>query len=121
LQNVIKLEKYMTKVTVCSPESTPPTRFLQFLDEIIQRRLGYCLTGSTREHALFFFYGTGANGKSVLISIISYVLGEYHGGAPMETFTATANERHPTELASLHGRRMVTSVETEHAAEADWR
>ena len=25
------------------------------------------LTGDTREHALFFAYGTGANGKSVLL------------------------------------------------------
>ena len=26
---------------------------------------GYCLTGTIREHALFFAYGTGANGKGV--------------------------------------------------------
>ena len=31
----------------------------------VQRMAGYSLTGSTQEHALFFLYGTGANGKSV--------------------------------------------------------
>jgi putative DNA primase/helicase len=79
----------------------------------LQRVFGYCLTGSTREHALFFFYGTGANGKSVLINIISWILGDYQRMAPMETFTVTQNDRHPTELAWLQGRRLVTAVETE--------
>ena len=48
--------------------------------------LGYALTGSTREHALFFLYGTGANGKSVLLNTISHILDEYHRTAPIETF-----------------------------------
>lgn len=29
----------------------------------LQKVFGYCLTGSTQEHALFFLYGTGANGN----------------------------------------------------------
>jgi putative DNA primase/helicase len=115
LKNAIRLNYYMTKVTACSPSGDCP-RFLKFLDEIfardreltdfIQRMLGYCLTGSTREHALFFFYGTGANGKSVLLNIVSYILDEYHRSSPMETFTASHSDRHPTELAGLHGRRL---------------
>jgi putative DNA primase/helicase len=43
---------------------------------------------------LFFFYGTGANGKSVLINIISHIFGDYQRTAPMETFTVTHNDRH---------------------------
>ena len=31
----------------------------------------------------------------------------------METFTASTNDRHPTELAMLRGARLVTAVETE--------
>ena len=124
LNNVLRLEYYMTKITTVSPStSSGCPRFLQFLNEVtnrdqalvdfLQRVFGYCLTGSTREHALFFFYGTGANGKSVLINIISHIFGDYQRTAPMETFTVTHNDRHPTELAWLQGRRLVTAVETE--------
>jgi phage/plasmid-associated DNA primase len=35
------------------------------LQAYLQRLAGYCLTGVTVEHAMFFFYGTGANGKTV--------------------------------------------------------
>ena len=74
---------------------------------------GYCLTGSTREHALFFLHGSGANGKSVFLTTISGVLGEYATTAPIETFTASNQERHPTDLAMLRGARLVAVTETE--------
>jgi putative DNA primase/helicase len=85
----------------------------QELKSFLQRACGYALTGSTREHALFFLYGTGANGKSVFINTIAMVLGTYHRTAAMETFTVSAGDRHPTELAGLCGARLVTAVETE--------
>jgi putative DNA primase/helicase len=74
---------------------------------------GYALTGTTQEHALFFLHGTGANGKSTFINAVTTVLGDYHRAAAIETFTASHNERHPTDLAGLRGARLVTSVETE--------
>jgi len=83
------------------------------LESYIQRKLGYALTGSTREHALFFNYGTGANGKTVLNITVAGVMGDYHRTAPMETFTATNTDRHPTDLAGLFGARLVTATETE--------
>ena len=43
------------------------------LQLFLQRMAGYCLTGSTEEHALFFLYGTGANGKSVFVNTVSGV------------------------------------------------
>jgi putative DNA primase/helicase len=75
--------------------------------------LGYALTGNTREHSMFFCYGTGANGKSTLINAYTAAAGDYHRSAPIETFTASTGERHPTELAGLRGSRIVTSIETE--------
>ena len=74
---------------------------------------GYALTGSTQEHALFFLYGTGANGKSVFITAVAGIMGDYHTTAPMEAFIASFTERHPTELAGLRGARLVTTNETE--------
>lgn len=71
------------------------------------------MTGSTQEHALFFAYGTGANGKSVLLNTVSGILGDYHQTAPIETFTASTSDRHPTDLAGLRGARLVTAIETE--------
>lgn len=83
------------------------------LARFLQRIVGYSLTGETREHALFFCYGTGANGKSVFLNTIGHILGDYQRSAPIETFTASNSERHPTELAMLRGARLVTAVETE--------
>lgn len=83
------------------------------LIDYLQRVVGYCLTGSTREHALFFLYGTGGNGKSVFLNTIKGVLGDYSRTAPMEVFTEGRGDRHPTELAMLQGARLVVANETE--------
>jgi len=117
-----RADDYMTKLTSVGPSGRCPI-FLAFLDRItgsdpeliayLRRVLGYALTGSTRDHALFFGYGTGANGKSVLLSTIAGILGDYHKTAPIETFTASNVDRHPTDLAMLRGARLVTATETE--------
>jgi putative DNA primase/helicase len=114
---------YITKLTTHSPEEGEPTLWLKFLHEalggdadiiaFLQRWCGYCLTGLTSEHALFFIYGPGGNGKSVFINTISAILGDYAVNAAMETFTASKFDRHSTELAMLAGARMVTASETE--------
>jgi len=115
-------EDYITKITSVGPRGKCP-RFLAFLDRItgadadlagyVRRVLGYSLTGLTREHALFFAYGTGANGKSVLLTTAAGILGDYHKTAPLETFVASNGDRHPTDLAGLRGSRLVTASETE--------
>jgi putative DNA primase/helicase len=117
-----RADDYMTKVTAVGPTGECPI-FLKFLDRItgedadliayLRRVLGYALTGATRDHALFFGYGTGANGKSVLLSTVAGILGDYHKTAPIETFTASYVDRHPTDLAMLRGARLVTATETE--------
>ena len=43
----------------------------------LQRAVGYCLTGLTSEHVIFFLYGLGANGKSVFVNTIAGLLGDY--------------------------------------------
>ena len=71
------------------------------------------LTGDIREHALLFIYGSGENGKSVFLNTIRRILGGYGRTAPMDMFTAARGERHPTDLAMLHGARLVCATETE--------
>ena len=112
----------MTKVTTAVPRGACPT-WLAFLADVtegdaelvvyLQRVMGYCLTGVTSEHALFFLYGTGANGKSVFVNVISTILGDYAANAPMDTFMETRSDRHPTDLAGLRGARFVAATETE--------
>jgi putative DNA primase/helicase len=114
---------YITKVTAVAPAAGDCPKWRTFLDQIfdgdvqlvgfVQRMLGYCLTGATSEHALFFCYGLGANGKSTLVSTVAGILGEYHRVAPMAMLLASKHERHETELAGLVGRRLVTASETE--------
>jgi putative DNA primase/helicase len=85
-------------------------------DELIrflQQFFGYCLTGDIREHALIFGYGGGGNGKSVLLNTVSRIAGTYATVAAMDTFTASPFDKHTTDLAMLHGARLVTASETE--------
>lgn len=115
-------EDYHTKITAVGPTGDCP-RWHKFLDRVtggdtalclyLQRLAGYSLTGSTREHVFVFLYGAGANGKSVFITTLAGILDGYATTAPIETFIASHSERHPTDLASLRGARMVTAVETE--------
>ena len=115
-------DAYMTKITAVGPGSYCPL-WHTFLARItggnaelqgfLQRVFGYALTGITREHALFFGYGTGANGKGTALNTLTGILGGYAAVAPMEVFVASHSDRHPTELAMLRGARLVTAQETE--------
>jgi putative DNA primase/helicase len=114
----------LTKITGIAPDASCKTPIWNaFLARItdnkaelsayLQRVAGYSLTGSAQEHAIFFLYGTGANGKTTFINAITACAGDYHRTAPIETFTASQVDRHPTELAGLRGARLVTAIETE--------
>jgi P4 family phage/plasmid primase-like protien len=83
------------------------------LQRYLQRVAGYCLTGITSEHVMFFLYGTGANGKSVFINTLRGIWGDYACVAPMTTFMASHTDQHPTDLAMLRGVRLVVAQETE--------
>jgi putative DNA primase/helicase len=81
--------------------------------DFLQKMAGYALTGDTREHALFFIYGPGGNGKSVFLNVLTGILADYAVTAPMDTFTKSKSTNHPTEIAMLSGPRLVTASETE--------
>jgi putative DNA primase/helicase len=85
----------------------------------LKRAAGYSLTGSMREHTLFFSYGTGGNGKGVFLKTLTAILADYATVAPMETFIATHTDRHPTDVAGFRGARVVTAQETEEGRRWD--
>jgi putative DNA primase/helicase len=98
-------------------------RWLQFLDEIfkrdkdlitfIQKAIGYTLTGLTSAQCFFILYGTGANGKSVFLTILQLLLGEFAISTSMDTFKDRYqnNAQIPNDLAALCGKRFVKSTE----------
>jgi putative DNA primase/helicase len=91
-------------------------------DELVsylQRHSGYCLTGLTTEHALLFHYGDGNNGKSTFLNTLHTMFGEYGARASRGLLFKAKNERHPTSLATLHGKRFVSCPEIEADQEFD--
>ena len=117
-------EDYMTKQTAVTPDANCPTpMFKEFMVRItnnnpdlqsyLQRALGYSLTGSIEEQILFFCYGTGNNGKSVLLGTVANILLDHHVVGDMDTFSASNNDKHPAGVAKLVGSRYVTINETE--------
>lgn len=103
------------------PEATCP-QWENFLHQVfqcdseligfIQRAVGYSLTGSVKEQVLFLCYGTGANGKSVFLTVLRHLAGDYAQNIP---FTVLELQQRPSltnDLAAMAGRRLVTSSET---------
>lgn len=117
---------YVTQVARVTPESIPcPTweRFLQriFLGDMelidfMRRSMGYWLTGDRREQVLFFLYGLGANGKSVLMELLQWLCGSYAIKLPASALMQSRGERHPTELAQLRGKRLAVSSELDESS-----
>ncbi len=116
-------DQLCTRSTSVTPEQAPAPLWEKFLADassknpelvgFLQRWAGYCLTGVTYEHKYGFIYGEGGRGKGTFINVMMGVLASYHKDSPMETFVASHNDRHPTELAALAGARLVTASETE--------
>jgi len=112
-------------VTKLAPISYDPTasceRWESFLDVVtggdaelqafLQRAVGYTLTGDISEQCLFLCYGTGANGKSVFLSTLRTLMGEYARQADFNTFLEIKTDGPRNDLARLHGSRLVTAAE----------
>lgn len=110
-------------------ESASCPRWEQFMTEIfngdadliayMQRVIGYCLTGDTREQKMFLLHGGGANGKSVFLEIIGNLLGDYAGHTGFDTFDMQRKQGVGEDLAALRGKRFVTIIETDDERSLD--
>ncbi len=83
------------------------------LASYLQRTVGYSLTGRVSEQALFFLYGSGANGKSTFTEVLLKLLGDYGKQADPELLLARSGDVHPTGIADLQGARLVVCAEVE--------
>ncbi|MFF8430587.1 phage/plasmid primase, P4 family [Streptomyces sp. NPDC016566] len=114
-----------SRATTVGPEDMPIPRWRSFLRDtfgdddkgretidFLHLLLGYSVTGDVGAQILPFLYGSGANGKSVLLEVMMQILGDYANAAPpgflMEKGKFT---EHSTELTELHGRRIVVCSE----------
>ncbi|MDE2453263.1 MAG: hypothetical protein KGL43_06690, partial [Burkholderiales bacterium] len=112
---------YVTQAARVAPVADSCPRWMRFVEEVflgdrdliefMRRALGYCLTGDRREQVLFFWYGLGANGKSVLAEFLQWLGGTYTLKLPASALMQSKGERHPTELAQLRGKRLAVSSE----------
>ena len=82
------------------PEGAEMIDFLHLL-------LGYSITGDVGGQIMPFLFGSGRNGKSVLLDVLMKLLGDYADAAPPGFLMARPYEGHPTDLAELHGRRVI--------------
>jgi putative DNA primase/helicase len=98
-------------------------RFQAFLEKImggssgligfLQRAIGYAITGITKEHVIFIWHGSGANGKTTLIEVVRTMLGEYAKTADSSLLMVSKNDGVRNDVARLAGARFVSAAETE--------
>ena len=105
-------------------------RFRAFLEQVIPDKaqrdflvgmLGYFLTGLSREQLWFFFHGIGSNGKTVIISLLENLLGDYAAKIPtemlMQQYRSSAGAA--PDLLRLQGKRLVFCNETKEGQRLD--
>lgn len=71
------------------------------------RYFGYLLTGKVTDQSFLFFYGNGSNGKSLIIAVLSYILGEYAGVLPSGALAEGKKDSNNPYIADLAGMRYV--------------
>lgn len=86
----------------------------QELIDFVRRAVGYSLTGRTDEQCFFLLWGkTGNNGKSTLLELLRYVLGDYACNSSPDVLMAQRGGRGPeNDVARLRGARLVTASES---------
>lgn len=113
-----------SRSTRVAPRAMPTPRWDRFLADTfgddaegrettryVHRLLGYSITGDVGAQVMCFLYGTGKNGKSVLLDVMIKLMGDYADAAPPGFLMARNFESHPTDLAELHGRRIIVCSE----------
>jgi putative DNA primase/helicase len=83
------------------------TSFDKDLATFLQVALGYGITGYTNLEKIFAFYGSGDNGKSVLMAIIALILAAYQTTADSSLLIKSHNKNMAVLLGTLMGKRFV--------------
>jgi putative DNA primase/helicase len=82
--------------------------------DYLKQVIGYTLTGSVSEKALFVLHGDGDNGKTTLLEAVREILGDYAGTVEINHLMQTASTSEQLHaIAGLQGLRFVTASEAE--------
>ena len=127
----LQMAKQQDRITKFSPVALDPSakcpRFEQFLQQVfggdseliryVQKASGYTLTGSTEEQCLFACHGKGSNGKTTLLEILLFILGDHGVDLPFSTLET----KHYLlgEGVNLPGARFAKSVEAREGRRLD--
>ena len=128
---MIKPDTLVTKRSnfIYDPDAECP-RFNRFIVEIepdkakqefLLLSLAYFLTGSVKEQIWFFWMGVGANGKSRLIELIAWCLGDYAFKIPTEMLmrqNRSSAGASPDKM-NLQGKRLIYCNETTEGQRID--
>lgn len=121
LRDAVKGVDLNTRQTTVPPCPVATPLWMGFLKDTIQDEdrisylqelLGASLFGDSRYHVLPVFAGSGANGKSTLLDVVSGILGDYSASMPENFLLDTTGNAHPTEIARLRGVRFAMASET---------
>jgi P4 family phage/plasmid primase-like protien len=85
----------------------------QSVREYFLRHLSTCLSGSNEAQKFHILTGSGSNGKSMLMNLVSTAFGDYACKAPISLLTQQRNKSAAAapELVRMKGRRFVTMQE----------
>jgi len=86
--------------------------------DYIQQLFGYCLSGYTTVQAFWLLIGDGANGKSVLLGVLSYLGGNYVRHLDSRRLS-TANVNPEQTMHYLRGARVAISMEMRQGMKLD--
>lgn len=123
-------EKNMTKIITAryDPLATCPV-FEGFIHSVfdgnkniigfMQRFLGYCLTGDTREQQFIIAFGDGRNGKGTLLNLIQEILADYAKATPTDVLYSKKFDKASNDVARLAGARFVLASEGEKGKKFD--
>jgi putative DNA primase/helicase len=99
-------DEWLLFVNQCMQGDPQLVRFLQV-------SAGLTLSADVSPQFLWCHYGRGANGKSTFLGALANMLGDYAVAAPANFLMVKKGESHPTEIAMLYGKRLVTAIECE--------
>lgn len=105
-------------------------RFKQFLKEVIPEKeerdflcrwFGYTLTGDVTSQVLLFIKGSGSNGKSLIMELISWLMADYSRKIETEMLMRQhrSTQGPSPDLAGLLGKRLVFCNETTEGQRLD--
>jgi putative DNA primase/helicase len=133
IERQAKPTDYVSKMTTVSPgDATHCTRFLKFLNEITKthpelvayllRLMGYGCTGQMTEELLSVWLGGGANGKTILVDLLTKTLGDYVAILSVKLLASGAQDGSDQELRTighLCGARMAFASESSKRLKMD--